>query len=103
MILALKTQMLHNSNYLCLIKLSCDGATALVSDSLDGRLIRAGRLALRLHLLCCPGCRRFARQMTFLRQLLCRLRTPAQREGSRPVLLLPPEVRERIKKALKEH
>ena len=41
--------------------------------------------------------------MTFLRQLLCRMRTLAQREGSRPVLLLPPEVRQRIKKALKEY
>jgi hypothetical protein len=41
--------------------------------------------------------------MTFLRQLLCRLRTLAPREGSRPVLLLPPEVRQRIKQALKEY
>ena len=95
--------MVRDSNYLCLIKLSCEGATALVSESLDGRSTRAGRLALRLHLLCCPGCRRFARQMTFLSQLLCRMRTLAQRGGSRPILLLPPEVRRRIKKALMEH
>src|SRR5271170_2363215 len=101
MILALDTPMLHDSKHLCLIKLSCDGATVLVSESLDGRSTWAERLALRLHLLCCPGCRRFARQMTFLRQLLCRMRTLTQRGGSRPVLLLPSEVRQRIKKALK--
>ena len=41
--------------------------------------------------------------MTFLSQLLYRMRTQAQRGGSRPVLLLPLEVRQRIKKALKEY
>jgi predicted anti-sigma-YlaC factor YlaD len=89
--------------YGTIVTLSCEGATALVSESLDGQSTRVERTALGLHLLCCPGCRRFTRQMTLLRRSLIHMRRRAQRDGAHPVLSLSPEVRERIRKALSEH
>jgi predicted anti-sigma-YlaC factor YlaD len=85
-----------------LLTLSCEGAAFLVSGSLDGRPTRSERFAMRLHLLCCPGCRRFDRQMTFLRRVMTRLRMRAKDEDAPPALMLPPDVRERIKLVLKE-
>ena len=74
-----------------------------MSESLDGRPGRVERTALGLHLLCCPGCRRFKRQMTLLRRSLIHMRRRAQGDGAHPVLSLSPEVRERIRKTLREH
>jgi hypothetical protein len=47
--------------------LSCKEASALMSQALDRRLSLRERLSLRLHLAICEGCRRFERQMAFLR------------------------------------
>jgi predicted anti-sigma-YlaC factor YlaD len=47
--------------------LSCKEAGMLLSQALDRRLSLRERLALRLHLAICEGCRRFERQMAFLR------------------------------------
>ena len=48
--------------------LSCKDATRLMSQALDRHLSPWQRLQLRLHLLFCLGCRRFERQVDFLRQ-----------------------------------
>ena len=53
--------------------LSCKEATQLVSQGMDRRLRVPERLALRLHLLICRGCRNFSRQAAFLRRALQRL------------------------------
>jgi DNA invertase Pin-like site-specific DNA recombinase len=62
------------------------------------------RLSLRLHLWLCDNCRRFERQMALMRQALRmlgkRARTDAGHEGDSTDF--PPEVRERIRKALAE-
>jgi len=47
--------------------LSCNDISALVSRAQDRRLSWGERLAVRLHLLICHGCRQFARQLRFLR------------------------------------
>jgi hypothetical protein len=47
--------------------LSCKDASLLMSQALDRRLSLPERISLRLHLVLCEGCRRFERQMLFLR------------------------------------
>jgi predicted anti-sigma-YlaC factor YlaD len=47
--------------------LTCKEASVLLSQALDRRLSFWERLTLRLHLAICEGCRRFDRQMAFLR------------------------------------
>jgi Putative zinc-finger len=48
--------------------LSCKETTRLVSQGLDRDLGFAERVALRVHLAYCVGCRRARRQMRFLRR-----------------------------------
>jgi hypothetical protein len=50
--------------------LACDEASRLISHSLDRSLSLAERTALRLHLMLCPACRRFRRNLRLLRELL---------------------------------
>ncbi len=47
--------------------LSCKQTAVLVSKACDRRLSWGERLAVRLHLLICRGCRQFVRQLRFLR------------------------------------
>jgi hypothetical protein len=83
-----------------LLKMTCEGAASLVSGSLDRRPTGLERLAMRLHLLVCPGCRRFERQMWFLRSVMARWELRTKDEDAPPGLQLPPDVRERIREAL---
>lgn len=48
--------------------LDCKDTSALVSRSMDEALSWRQRMAVRLHLAMCSACRRFAAQMSFLRQ-----------------------------------
>lgn len=48
--------------------LSCKEVTQLVSQGLDRRLSLGERLWVRLHLMICDGCTRFARQVRFIRK-----------------------------------
>ena len=48
--------------------LSCKNTTRLVSQGLDRELAFGERVALRLHLAICLGCRRAGRQMAYLRR-----------------------------------
>lgn len=49
------------------LKRTCKEATALLIAREDRTLSRGDQLALRLHLLICKACPRFARQMLTLR------------------------------------
>ncbi|MGH8766491.1 MAG: zf-HC2 domain-containing protein [Burkholderiales bacterium] len=53
--------------------LSCKEATQLVSQGMDRRLGFGERIALRLHVAICRGCRNFMRQVGFLRKAMERL------------------------------
>lgn len=53
--------------------LSCKEAAQLASQGLDRRLGLAERVALRLHLAICNGCRNFSKQVRFLRKAVQRL------------------------------
>ena len=48
--------------------INCREATRLISQSLDVNLPWHRRLVLKLHLLYCLWCRRYAAQLRFLRQ-----------------------------------
>lgn len=48
--------------------ISCKESTRLVSQGLDRELALGERVALRVHLAICVGCRRAGRQMEFLRK-----------------------------------
>ena len=48
--------------------ISCKQTTRLVSQGLDRELAFGERVALRLHLAICLGCRRAGAQMRFLRK-----------------------------------
>ena len=48
--------------------ISCRESTRLVSQGLDRELAFGERVALRVHLVICLGCRRAGRQMAFLRK-----------------------------------
>src|SRR5438477_7046150 len=46
---------------------SCKAATRLQSEGLDRKLPLRQRFGLRVHLLLCKWCRRYGKQITFLR------------------------------------
>lgn len=48
--------------------LSCKEVSQLVSESLDRKLSLRQRLLVRIHLMMCGLCRRFRKQMFFLRE-----------------------------------
>jgi hypothetical protein len=48
--------------------ISCRESTRLASQALDRELAFGERVALRVHLAICLGCRRAGRQMEFLRK-----------------------------------
>ncbi len=50
--------------------LSCKEATRLVSEGLDRELPFWRRMGLRLHVVMCRGCSRYARQITALDRLI---------------------------------
>ncbi len=76
--------------------LNCKDVTHLVSQSLDRRLSWRERLGVRLHLMICDACARFARQMQFLRAAARRM---AQRDEPQTGALSE-QARERIGRAL---
>ena len=53
--------------------LSCKEATRLVSQGRDRELALGERIALRVHLAICVGCRIVNRQLSFLRRAVSRL------------------------------
>jgi hypothetical protein len=86
-----------------LLNLPCREMTRLASASLDGDLGRLERIALRTHLLYCIGCRRYLRQVVFLRRALRALVPHLERGELLPGPSLPEDVRTRIKQLLREY
>jgi hypothetical protein len=84
------------------LNLPCRHFAHLASESLDHELSHADRTALSLHALYCWACRRYIRQIHFLRELTSQL--SRRLESDEPVAgpALPTEVRERIQRSLRE-
>lgn len=74
---------------------NCQEAIRLQSDALDRPLSPMQRIGLRIHLVMCRWCSRYAKQIKFLR-------TVAQRcdHDHDPNQTMPSEARERIKRRL---
>jgi len=75
---------------------NCKEATRLQSDALDRPLSRFQRIGLRIHLALCVWCSRYGKQIKFLRSAAQHCEHDHSLEQT-----MPPEARERIKRALK--
>jgi hypothetical protein len=86
-----------------LLNVPCREAAQLVSESLDRELTRAERWAVQLHMLYCIACRRYRRQVFLLRSALRRPTADCcQSQEPLATTELAPEVREQIKRRLRE-
>jgi hypothetical protein len=79
--------------------LNCRQVTRLLSRSMDAKLPWQQRLALRIHLLYCVWCRRYADQILFLRKATGNFAYGAG--GAGPVKLSD-EAKERIRERLRQ-
>jgi predicted anti-sigma-YlaC factor YlaD len=86
-----------------LLNLPCREMTRLASASLEGNLSRLERIALKTHLLYCIACRRYFRQMLFVRRAVRRIVEHVETGATLPGPGLPDDVRARIKQALREN
>lgn len=77
----------------------CNEVSRRVSESMDHKLPLYQRMLIWLHLLMCKYCARFRQQIIILRNL-CRSHL-LDDEPLSPKDILPPDARERIRKALK--
>lgn len=80
--------------------LTCKDASRLISESQERPLGFRERWGLRLHLWMCDACRSFKRQMASMRKALREL--GARAEADAASANIPPEARERLRKALAE-
>ena len=78
---------------------NCREASRLQSDALDRPLSRFQRLGLRIHLVLCRWCRRYGKQIRLVRQAV-RDQPEGMNEASTQTLA--PQVRERIKRILRD-
>jgi hypothetical protein len=76
---------------------SCREASRLQSEALDKKLSLFQRIGLSLHLLICKWCRRYGRQIRFLR---CAAHEHPENLSEAVPQKLSPEARERIKRRL---
>jgi len=81
-----------------MFSINCKQAAALISLRLEGELPLRERLLLGLHLCVCKLCRRFQRQLLFLRRVMRPYARHHVNEVAAPSL--SDEARERIRRAL---
>ena len=82
--------------------LSCKEVSELASRSLDQSLPLGRRIAMRLHLFACEGCRRYLEQLRFLRRATRRLSEDMDR-GHPHEETLSPEAKERMRDEIERH
>ena len=77
----------------------CREASRLQSEALDHALSPLQRLGLRLHLVLCKWCRRYGKQLGFLRQAAHEHQDKVAEAAPQT---LSPEARERLRRALRD-
>jgi len=78
---------------------NCQEAARLQSEAMDHELAWTMRVGLKLHVMICGMCRRYGRQLRFLREAI---RNPSSPSLLAPSSQLSVEARERIKRALQQ-
>jgi len=76
---------------------SCREATRLQSEAMDRPLRLRQRIGLRIHLVLCKWCRRYGRQIGFLRRIG---REHEKHDQTLPCQMLRAEAKERMKQRL---
>ena len=83
--------------------LNCRQITRLVSQSMDVKLAWHQRLAIRVHLVYCVWCRRYASQIQFLRKAAIELADGADgEEAARLSVEAKDEIRQSLRQAMNE-
>ena len=83
--------------------LNCRQATRLISQSMDTELPWHRRLAMRVHLLYCVWCRRYAAQLKFLRSAAKQLPSEGSVSASQKLSEeAKQQMRERLQNAMKD-
>lgn len=77
---------------------SCEKIAALISLSMDKQLPLYKRMGIRFHLMMCALCRRYQKQLFFIRSILGQ----DENADDHPCEMLPEDARERIEKKLNE-
>ena len=80
---------------------SCKDVARLISQSMDAALPLGKRIAVRLHLLTCRFCRRYARQFRLIRETIRHLAAAHDHPEAPAGETLSPEARGRIRKFLR--
>ena len=78
---------------------SCKAATRLQSEALDHPLTPVQRFGLRMHLILCKWCRRYGKQIRFLRRAA---HEHPERVAEASPSSLSPEAHQRLKRALRD-
>ena len=94
--------MMNSESHVSLLQLSCHEASRLASEALDRELTRRERWALRIHMLLCAACRKFASQLRFLRLVVAKLPGSRQTSWSAYPIRLSEQRRDAIKRLLVE-
>jgi hypothetical protein len=93
-------------NILRILTLTCDQAAQLMSQQQDKPLNKAERWALSFHLLICRFCRKYNRQLKFLRSIFTKMADSSTYEDAVPPLLDPEQSKafqDRISKKIREN
>jgi hypothetical protein len=79
---------------------TCQEVLPVLSQSLERRLTLRERATLRLHFIICVYCVRYLKQLRFMREALRAQSAKALEGESAAAPPLPPDARERIRRAL---
>ncbi len=84
------------------LNLPCRHFAHLASESLDRDLSRVDHAALSLHTVYCWACRRYLHQIRLLQRAMSQFALRLETDDALPGPGLPPEIRERIQRSLRE-
>ena len=76
----------------------CKEITQLASQTMDGKLPWLTGMKMKLHLLMCKNCQRYARQLRFINKALVNLEEQPRKENSQ----LSEQAKQRIAQSIQE-
>ena len=88
--------------FLRLLNQPCRDMASLMSRALDGNLTPTERFAINLHMLYCTACRRYNKQLGFMRRILEHTGSAALDGWTDESVTLSPQAREKLQAALKD-